>query len=372
MSLTWPWALAALLAFPALLGLRAWLRRRRRRDAVRVSSVTLIRAALPGPSSWRRRIPLWLFAAALLVLGVGAGRPQASVLVPAEASAIVLAMDMSGSMCSNDIEPNRLTVAQEAAKAFIEAQPEGAKIGLIGFAGHATVLVAPTANKQELIDAVYGIRTSRGTAIGLGILSSLDAIAEINPEIPPTGVDLPVPPDPAGIGFQPDTIVVLTDGANTQGVHPIIAAQQAAARGVRVYTIGFGTTEPSAFVCTMDQVGSFPWGGRGLDYAGNFAGGGFGGRRFQEIDEESLTAVADITGGEYFQARDAEALNTVLQDLPSNIVLQRRDAELTVWFALGGAVLATAAVGLTLWWRRPQAYAKSGGKASTTIQAHTA
>jgi Ca-activated chloride channel family protein len=278
------------------------------------------------------------------------------VLVPAEASAIVLAMDMSGSMCSNDVAPNRLTVAQDAAKAFIESQPDGAKIGLIGFAGHATVLVPPTADKQELIDAIFGIRTARGTAIGLGILSSLDAIAEINPAIPPTGVDLPAPSDPTGIEFAPDTIVVLTDGANTQGVHPIVAAQQAAARGVRVYTIGFGTTEPAAFVCTADQIGSFPWGGgRGFDnFGGGFGGGGFGsgGRRFQELDEESLTAVAELTGGEYFQARDAEALNTVLQDLPSNIVLQRRDVELTVWFALGGALLATAAIGLSLWWRR--------------------
>lgn len=356
MSLTWPWALIAALALPALLGFRAWLRRRRRRDAVAVSSIALIRAALPGPSSWRRRIPLWLLGAALLVLGMGAARPQASVLVPSEASAIVLAMDMSGSMCSNDIEPNRLTVAQEAAKAFIEAQPGGAKIGLVGFAGHATVLVAPTAEKQALIDAIFDIRTARGTAIGLGILSSLDAIAEINPAVPPTGVELAVP-TAAGAAFQPDTIVVLTDGANTQGVDPIVAAGQAAARGVRVYTIGFGTTEPAAFVCSAEQIGSFPFGG-GFDSFGGFGGGGFGGggfgggRRFQQLDEESLTAVADLTGGEYFQARDAEALNTVLQDLPSNIVLQRRDTELTVWFALAGALLVTAATGLSLWWRR--------------------
>jgi Ca-activated chloride channel homolog len=353
MSLTWPWALAALLAFPALLGLRVWLRRRRRRDAVRVSSVTLVRAALPGPTSWRRRVPLWLLAAALLFLGVGAARPQASVVVPSASSAIVLAMDMSGSMCSNDIAPNRLAVAQEAAQAFIEAQPEGTKIALVGFAGHATVLVPPTADKQELVDAILDIRTSRGTAIGLGILSSLDAIAEVNPEVPPTGVELAVPSNAGVGGFQPDIIVVLTDGANTQGVLPQTAAGQAAARGVRVYTIGYGTTEPAAFVCTADQLGSFPYGG--FDSFGSFGGGGFGGgpndRRFQQLDEASLTSVATLTGGEYFEAHDAEALHSVLQDLPSAVVLQRRDSEITVWFALAGALLATAAVGLSLWWR---------------------
>jgi len=357
MSLTWPWALTALLAFPALLGYRWWLRRRRRRDAVRVSSVALIRAALPGRSSWRRRIPLWLLAMALLVLGVGAARPQASVLVPSEASAIVLAMDMSGSMCSDDIAPNRLTVAQDAAQAFVEAQPEGTKIGLVGFAGHASVLVAPTDDKQALIDAIYGIRTSRGTAIGLGILASLDAIAEVNTAVQPTGIELPMPSDPALVALQPDTIVVLTDGANTQGVYPIDAAVQAVARGVRVYTIGFGTTEPAAFVCRSDQIGSFPnGGGRGFDNTGGGFGGGGPGRRFQQLDEESLTAVADLTGGEYFQARDAEALNTVLQDLPRSIVLQRRDSEVTMWFALAGAMLVTTSVGLSLWWRRVSAF----------------
>src|SRR6266511_4278979 len=177
MWLTWPWALIALLAFPSLLGFRWWMRRRRRREAVRMSSVALIRAALPGGSSWRRRIPLWLFAAGLVVLGVGAARPQASVLVPSDASSILLAMDVSGSMCSTDVAPNRLTAAQNAARDFVKAQ-------------------------------------DNGTKIGLGVLAAIDAIAEINPDVAPTGVDLP-PIAPGADGeYEPDTIVVLTDGAN--------------------------------------------------------------------------------------------------------------------------------------------------------------
>jgi len=355
MSLNWPWALTALLAFPLLLGYRWWLRRRRRRDTLTVSSVTLIRAALPGPSSWRRRIPLWLLAAAMLVLGVGAARPHASVIVPSDASAILLAMDMSGSMCSTDVAPNRLTVAQDAARAFIKAQPDGTKIGLVGFAGHSSLLVEPTTNKQELIDAIGAIRTSRGTAIGLGILSAIDAIADINPDVAPSGVLLAS--DDQSEDFQPDTIVVLTDGANTQGLDPVTAALQAADRGVRIYTIGFGTTNPAPFACNADQLGGDPFGG-GFG-GGGFGGGGFdgrgfggGGRNFLQLDEESLTAVADLTGGEYFQAQDAEALTDALLDLPSHIVLQRRDTELTVWFALAGALFVTAAVGLALWWRR--------------------
>ncbi len=348
MSLSWPWALIALLAFPSLLGFRWWTRRRRRREAVRLSSVTLIRAALPGRSLWRRRIPLLLFAVGLVILGTGAARPQASVLVPSNDATILLAMDVSGSMCSTDVAPNRLTAAQKAAREFVEAQEEGSRIGLVTFAGTAGLLVEPTTDTKELLSAIDTLRTSRGTAIGLAILASIDAIAEINPNVPPTGVE--VEGDAAGGDYHPDTIVVLTDGRNTQGVDPVTAASAAAARRLRVYTIGFGTTEPSQMVCTRDQISgdaAFRPDGRG---GGGFGGGGRG--RYQQIDEETLTQVADLTGGEYFQAEDAEALSEVLLDLPKSMTLQRRNMEITVWFALAGAVLILAAVGLAQWWNR--------------------
>lgn len=350
MSLTWPWALIALLAFPLLLGLRWWTRRRRRREAVRMPSVTLIRAALPGRSLWRRRIPLWLFAAGLIVLATGAARPQASVLVPSNSATILLTIDVSGSMCSTDVAPNRLTAAQKAAREFINAQPDGARIGLVAFSGIAGLLVAPTADKEALLTAIDTLRTSRGTAIGLAILAAIDAIAEINPNVAATGVQLPAgPTDPALTGeYEPDTIVVLTDGANSQGVDPVTAAQQAAARRLRIYTIGFGTNEPAPAVCTANQISG------GDAFGGNRRGqGGFGGGgRNQEIDEETLTQVADISGGRYFKAENSAALTDVLLDLPSSISLQRKNTEVTVWFALAGALLVLVAVGLAQWWNR--------------------
>jgi Ca-activated chloride channel family protein len=349
MSLSWPWALLALTAFPALLGYRWWLRRRRRRDAVPVSTLALIRAALPGRSPWRRRIPLWLFAIGLVVLGVGAARPQASVVVPSDSSAILLAMDVSGSMCSTDVVPNRLTAAENAARDFVKAQPDGTRIGLVVFTGIAALRVPPTTDKDELLAAIGSLRTNRGTAIGLGILTALDAIAEINPNVPPTGVDVPV--GPSGTDFEPDTIVVLTDGANTQGVDPVTAAKQAAARRIRIYTIGFGTTEPAPFVCTADQIsGDSAFGGP--RFGGPPRGGFGGGRRNQNIDEDALTQVASITGGKYFQAKDAKELNSVFANLPSAIVLQHKHVELTVWFALAGALLVLGATGLSQWWNR--------------------
>ncbi|MEN3310268.1 MAG: Ca-activated chloride channel [Micromonosporaceae bacterium] len=348
MSLTWPWALIALLAFPLLLAFRWWMRRRRRRAALRMSSVALIRAALPGRSLWRRRIPLWLFAAGLVVLGVGVARPQASVLVPSDASSIMLAIDVSGSMCSTDVAPNRLTAAENAARDFIKAQNDGAKIGLVVFSGIAALRVEPTTDKDALLAAIGTLRTSRGTAIGLGILASIDAIAEINPNVPPTGVDLPAGASGAGGEYEPDTIVVLTDGANTQGVDPVTAAKQAAGRHLRIYTIGFGTTQPAPFVCSADQISG------DAAFGGNRPGParGFGGGRNQEIDENALTQVATITGGKYFQAKDAKALTGALLDLPNAIVLQRKHTEITAWFALAGTVFILVAIGLAEWWNR--------------------
>jgi Ca-activated chloride channel family protein len=351
MSLTWPWALTALAAFPLLLGFRWWMRRRRRRNAVRMSSLIVIRAALPGRSPWWRRVPVWLLAAGLVVLAVGAARPQASVIVPSDSSAILLAMDVSGSMCSTDVVPNRLTAAQNAARDFVKAQKGGTKIGLVVFTGIAALQVAPTSDKDALVAAIGSLRTGRGTAIGLGILTAIDAVAEINPNVAPTGVDVPAGSSGPNVEYEPDTIVVLTDGANTQGVDPVTAAKQAAARHLRVYTIGFGTTEPAPFVCTPDQIGGGTFGGNRFGQPRGF--GGFGGGRFnQGLDEDTLTQVATITGGRYFQAKDAKALSGVLINLPSSIVLQHKHSEITAWFALTGALLVLVAVGLAQWWSR--------------------
>lgn len=353
MSLSWPWALAAVLAVPLLLFARWWFNRRRKRTAVTVSSIALIRAALPGRTAWRRRIPVYLFLAGLVALAGGIARPQASVAVPSNKTTILLAIDVSGSMCNTDIAPNRLAVAVDAAREFVEAQEGDTKIGLVAFSGIAGLLVPPTSDKDPLLAAIDTLKTARGTAIGQAILTSIDAIAEINPEVAATGVELDgTVPDGATPDYQPDTIVVLTDGSNTTGVDPVTAAEQAAARRLRVYTIGFGTTSPQQMVCTAEQVSgdsAFTGGGFG---GGGFGAGGGGRGGNREIDEEALTQVADLTGGRYFKAEDAEQLTDVLGDLPREFGLTKQNVEITVWFLLLGTLLVSAAVGLSLWWNR--------------------
>ena len=345
MTFSWPWALLSLLIIPIVVGVIWLVRRRRRRAAVRVTSIALVRAALPPRTRWTRLIPTLLLLLGFATLGVGAARPQTTVPVPSNSTTIMLAMDVSGSMCSTDVEPNRLTVAQKAAVSFIESQDGQTKIGLVAFAGVAGLQVPPTTDKDALIEAINNFTTARGTAIGSAILTSIDSIAAINPTVAPSGVDAE---SAQRSGYAADVIVVLTDGANTQGVEPATAAESAAVRGLRVFTIGFGTTTPSRMACTGQQAGGWA-GGPG----GGFGGGG--GRNPRVMDEGTLQAIAEITGGQYYKAESADQLQGALDDLPSQVAVVRKHVDIASWFAGAGGLLAAVAVGLSLWWNRVRA-----------------
>jgi Ca-activated chloride channel homolog len=356
MGFTWPLALLALLAVPLLAGVYVVQLRRRRRRAVRYSSVALIRAAAPRRSAWRRHVPVALVLAALAALGFAAARPHVGVDVPVSRSALILALDVSGSMCATDVEPNRLTAAQAAVRDFVQAQDSRTSIGLVLFSGFAQVAVAPTTDREPLLHAIDTLTTGRGTTIGTAILKSVDAIAEINPDVAPVDPGAPVP-DTAGSGpaapprepgsYAPEIVVLLTDGANTRGVGPVEAAGIAAQRGVRVYPIGFGTRSPTSMVCTAAQMG-----GRGMEYGGfGGGGGGYGGRRgYLVADEGTLRQVADVTGGEYFAAADADRLQAILQDLPRTVATQHRDVELSVGFVGLAALLLLSSLGAAARW----------------------
>jgi Ca-activated chloride channel family protein len=381
MSFASPAALVALLIVPILLLGYLWLLRRRRRAAVRFSNLALIRQALPRHSQWRRHIPVAAFLAAIAMLAIAMARPQLTSDVPLSRTSIILTLEVWGSMCATDVTPNRLAAAQAAAKDFVKHQVAGTRIGIVAFANFAQLLVPPTTDHKALTDAIDNLTTARGTVIGVAELQALDALASVNPDIPPVGSDVEAqadqgggfgsaqdttPPDttPAPVppgGYEPDIIVLLTDGANTRGISPVDAAQQAAQRRVRIYTIGFGTDNPLTLSCSPEQLGAGafdrPFGGGGGGFTGGGGGGGGfqggGGRRsFLTIDEDTLKAVAAQTGGQYYQAQDATQLRNVFASLPSDIHHQREQHEISVWFVILGALLAAGAFGSSLWLNR--------------------
>lgn len=370
MSFALPIALLSLLVVPLLLGGYVRQLRRRRRQAIRHSSVALLALAVPRRPRWTRHLPAALLLSALALLAVAAARPQASVSVPLGRTTIILALDVSRSMCATDVDPNRLTVAQDAATDFVAAQPGGTRIGIVAFSGFAQLIVPPTTDRAQLQQAIAALTTSRGTAIGSAILTSIDAIAEINADVAPVGnvgdasdagaagnegdagaaggpAAEPLPAGQAG-QYVPDIVVLLTDGANTRGVEPLEVVPEAAARGVRVYTIGFGTTEPTDLACSRAQLGGDVL-SEGFD-RGGFGGPGdpgFGGgppRSFLVIDEPTLQQVAADSGGEYYRAESAEQLVEVFDALPRDVELQSERREITMVFTLAGAVLAAAAL----------------------------
>ena len=348
MSLLSPGFLLLLVLLPLLVVTRVLLLRRRR-SAMRYSSLSLVHEALPGSSRIRRHLPFALFALALASLIVAMARPVDIVSVPAGETTVIFAMDVSRSMCATDIPPNRLEAAEAAAASFIERQGSTTQIGIVAFAGFAEIVQAPTNDQEVLLDVVQSLTTGRRTAIGSAILKSLDAIAEIDKSVAPSDTgNAPAgaapAPVPAG-AYAPAIIVLLTDGANNTGPLPVDAAQQATARGVRVYTIGFGTADPGDSVpCGQQLIGREP------GDSGGFGGGGLGGFR-RAIDEPTLRAIADATGGTYYPAQSADELNKVLQNLPTNLITKHEVLEISVAFAALGALLVALAILLGQAWR---------------------
>jgi Ca-activated chloride channel family protein len=276
----------------------------------------------------------------LAVLAVGAARPQVTVPQASSNATIMLALDVSGSMCSTDVKPNRITAAEQSAGAFIKSQAGGPRIGLVAFAGTAVVLVPPTADTQQLLTALRGLSVNGGTAIGEGIIASLDAIAQVDPSVAPTGATVR---HAAGAGYADDVIVVLTDGSNNRGIDPPIAAREAAQRGVRVYTIGYGTDNPAPLACD----------------SGQFAGGGS--ISSLGADYGALMQISHATGGTFFRAQDASQLSRALGKLPAAFTVVRERVDIAAGFATLGGLLIAVAVALSLWQDRPRrVIARSG------------
>jgi Ca-activated chloride channel homolog len=335
MSLLWPGALLLLIVLPLWLAAYLWVQRRQR-VGLRYSSLSLVRSAIPRHSRLRRHLPFALFLLALSGLILALARPVNVVAVPTGQATIILTLDVSRSMLQDDISPNRLIAAQEAALQFIDNQRPGTQIGVVAFAGYAQMVQAPTTDKDALRLAVLSLTTGRGTAIGSGVLQAIDAIAEIHPDVAPSIQEPEIGPAPTPVpegAYAPAIVVLLTDGVATTGIFPLEAAQQAADRGVRVYTIGFGTERGS------EGFGPPP---------GSRGGGGRGFRR--GIDEETLKQIAAMTDAQYYEASSAGELSEVFAELPTYLITRNEVMEVSVFFAGSGALLVALAMYFSLRW----------------------
>lgn len=344
MQFLWSPLLWSLALVPLLVALYVWLQTRRRKYAVRYTSLTLIKPALTSYSRLRRYLPPTLFFLALALMLIGLARPVALVRTPVQEGTIILALDSSQSMSTRDMDPNRFEAARAAARAFIDKRVGGgADIGVVTFAANAAIVQMPTTKSSELQSAIDTLFLQRGTAIGEGILTSMDAIAMANGGDAPapnvnSSLDLPrepLLPKVAPGTWIPAIIVLLTDGQNRNGIDPLEAAQMAADRGVRVYTVGIGSRDPVVL------PNSF---GGGATFGNN------GGRFNQELDEDALRAIADKTGGEYFYAANSAELEKIYSNLGLNLVLKLEKVELTVWLTAGATALLLLALALSMVW----------------------
>jgi Ca-activated chloride channel homolog len=342
MELLWPGFLYLLGLIPILIIAYIWILRRRKPFAVRYSSLSLVRAALPQQNHWRRHIPFVLFLLAMSSLIMAVSRPVSTVTVPASNATVILAIDVSRSMCSTDILPSRLEAAKAAALQFVEDQDGDTQIGVVAFAGFAVLVQPPTRDQDLLATAIKNLTTARRTAIGEGILMSLDALSEIDDSIASPYSGVAVAPLPEG-QYEPAIIVVLTDGVSTTGTQPLLAAQQSKDRGVRIYTIGFGTDHNTSEMNCGFQIQN------GDQFGQSFGGGTRSGFR-REIDEETLKQVADMTGGTYHLAASSNELQEVFQNLPTQLMTVTETTEISVMFVVIGAMLVMLAIILSILW----------------------
>ena len=341
MTFLWPEMLWLLLIVPLLVAGYFYLLRRKQESALRYASLSMVKEAI-GARRFRRHIPPLLFLLALIAMLVAVARPAAVVTLPSQHQTIILAMDVSGSMRAVDVQPNRISAAQAAAKAFVAEQPSNVRIGVVSFAATASVVQTPTQNREDIVAAIDRFQLQRGTAIGSGIIVSLatifpdagiDVSSLIYGRYAPRGVPLdqagkaekpPFKPVPPG-SYTSAAIILLTDGQRTTGPDSMEAARMAADRGVRIFTVGIGTTRG-------ETIGYEGWSMR------------------VRLDEDTLKAIADVTRGQYFYAGTATDLKKVYESLNARFLLEKKDMEISALFAAAAALTGLISALLSLLW----------------------
>ena len=312
-----PLLLLVLLVVPAIAVLGAWFERRRARYAVSFTNLDLLAAVAAGTRRrWFRWLPFGLFLLALTAASAALARPRAAVSEPARRATIVLLVDVSGSMRTTDVKPSRLGAAQNAMDGFLDRVPKGVEVALISFSSTPDVLVAPTTDRALLREGIYLLSPEGGTAIGDGLALAVKVA---------TSSIRTAPGDQSG--RPPAAIVLLSDGAQTQGtLTPLQGAGLAAEARIRVYTVVLGTNH-----------GTLSVGGYGLGEVRSFP---------VPPDPVTLAAIAHATGGRTYRVETAARINDVYRKLGSSITRRRASREISSWFSGVAGLLLLGSLGL--------------------------
>jgi len=333
MSFIWSNLLVFLVLIPLLVVVYFRLQKRRREAASRYGSLGLLRDARGSKPGTSRHIPVLLLLSGIAVLILSAARPQATVSLPRMEGTVILTFDVSGSMSADDLKPTRMEAAKAAASQFVNNQPTGVAIGVVAFSDGGLTVQAPTNNHEETLATIERLVPRRGTSLANGILVALNTVA-IDAGDPPilktnggnNGAQAPVA---SPQGWYPSAVVVLlSDGENNQDPDPMMAADIAADLGVRVYTVGIGSTTGSDITVEGFTVHS-------------------------QLNEPLMRSIAEDSGGNYYSAANEDELFKIYNDLKPKLTVKTEEMEVTSLFAgVGMLALLIGGVLSLLWFGR--------------------
>jgi Ca-activated chloride channel family protein len=332
MSFASPELLLLLVLVPiGVLAARSIEARRRAKAAALLGSGSMATGRTAKRGRFRAALPGALLVAGFVVLTIAIARPQATVALPRPEGTVMLTFDVSGSMAATDLPPTRLDTARTIASTIVKQQPPGVVVGLVAFSDAGIAVHAPTSDQADILSAIDRLVPARGTSVGQGLISALDAIAKAQADTPAevysnrsqSPAETLPPVDPASDAAT--VIVLLSDGENNERPDPIQTAQEAAERGIRIVTIGVGSAA-----------------GADLDLDGF--------RVHTQLDEATLTQIADMTGGSYHRADDQDSIDAIYQDLQPRLVVRSEPIEVTALFAALGLTLLVVGGVLSLAW----------------------
>ncbi len=319
MSFAWPFMLVSLALIPVLVLGYLLIQRRRVKYAMRFTNLDLLANVVDRSPGWRRHLPPVFALAALAALLVALARPETTIAVPRDEASVVLAIDVSGSMMATDVPPTRLDAAKDAATRFVQGLPERFGVGLVSFSTGATALADPTEEREEILEEIEDLEAHTGTAIGDAIARAIDLAPKDDGGKVTTGKD----------GKPLVSILLLSDGASTQGISTDDAIGLAKEAGIAINTIALGTD--AGTVTVPNELGE----PQTVSVA---------------PDRETLEQIAEETGGTYFDAPTEQDLDSVYEAVGSQVAWDEERQEVTVAFAGAGAVLLLIASGLSALW----------------------